>query len=293
MSKFVGDLIAGSTDVSVTVLLRSAADGSELTGKVAADVTAKYWRQGGVIVPVTVSDLSGLNGAHSDGGWSEASDGAYRLDLPDAAIAQGSEWVDIIVSVVGSRVFHERYNLKGGTVSIEGTAFDNVLSNAYLTPSGADEYFQTKLHVNKWFIKTITEKSKALIEATRIIDRLNFVGKKTAVFDALEADPTADVEAAFMTQTLEFPRGGDTAVPTDIKIACAEIAYKLLIDKIDPDMEMDELKFEAQTFVGVRSTYDRRSTPEHLRAGIPSATAWRHLRPYVEEPDGVLLSRVS
>lgn len=290
MAKFLGDIVANSTDVSITVLLRSSSDGSELLGKVAANVTAKYWRQGGVPVVIPVTDLAGLNSSHSDGGWAEAEKGAYRLDLPDGAVAQGSDWVNVIVNTADSRVFHERYNLKTGTLSVEGAAFEGVLDAGYLTPDGADEYFLTKLHVNKWFIKTDLEKSKALIEATRIIDRLNFVGVKTSVFDA---EPGADLDVAFAAQVLEFPRGGDTVVPTDIKIACAEIAYKLLVDKVNPDMEMDELKFAAQTFAGVRSTYDRFNTPEHLLAGIPSPTAWRHLRPYVEDVDGVILSRVS
>lgn len=161
----------------------------------------------------------------------------------------------------------------------------------YGTAVEADAYFNTKLHVSKWFIQSLNNKNLALIQATRIIDRLNFVGVKTSVFNAIEEE--SDVDVAFAAQPLEFPRGGESSVPEDVKIACYEIAYKILVEKVDPDMEMDELKFAAQTFAGVRSTYDRFNTPEHLRAGIPSPTAWRHLRPYIEEPDGVSLSRVS
>ena len=111
--KYQGPLIAGSTSNSVTVLLRSATDGSEIVGKVAADMTAAYWRQGGSPTSISLSDLSLITSAYSSGGVKEASSslmpGAYRLDLPDAAVAAGVEWVQVAIKVTGSLVFQERY----------------------------------------------------------------------------------------------------------------------------------------------------------------------------------------
>lgn len=110
MGAFTGDINAGSTDVSVNVTLREL-DETEVTGLLAASVTVDYWRQGDVPVNVPLSDIA-LTDPHQDGGFVEAAGGAYRLDLPDAAFAQGSDWVDVIVNTATSRVFHERFNLK-------------------------------------------------------------------------------------------------------------------------------------------------------------------------------------
>ena len=45
--KFAGGPKAGSTSVSIPVLLRKTTDNTETTGKVSADLTVSYWRQGG------------------------------------------------------------------------------------------------------------------------------------------------------------------------------------------------------------------------------------------------------
>lgn len=154
---------------------------------------------------------------------------------------------------------------------------------------GAINYFGTRLRTGPWDNATRDERLKALHEASRLIDRLNFAGKK--------ADPR---------QLLEFPRVSSAVIqadlnlvtvnittPADIKIACYEIALKLL-DGYDPDFEADNLAATTQGFDGVRATYDRTAALEHTRAGIPSAVAWSYLRPYlVDSVRQVRLSRVS
>jgi hypothetical protein len=114
--KFHGNVKADRTSVSLPVLLIKAADSTELTGKVAADVTASYWRQGGVRVAITASDLAAVNSAYAAGGWKEVDasnePGLYRLDVPDAALVAGADWVIVSVKVASAFVYHERLSLE-------------------------------------------------------------------------------------------------------------------------------------------------------------------------------------
>ena len=115
--KYAAGIKAGTTSVSHDVLLVSAADGSEITGKLAADFTLAYYRQGtAAVVQVTpLSDLAALNTAWAAGGIKEKSAtlarGLYRADYPDAAFLAGADYVDLIAFVSGSQVFIERVPL--------------------------------------------------------------------------------------------------------------------------------------------------------------------------------------
>lgn len=108
-----GGIRAGSTSASTSFLLRSATDGTEVTGKVAADLTASYRRQGGTRTSISLSDLAAIDSAWSSGGVKEDAGGLYRLDLPDAALTAsgGADFVMIEVSCSGAYIFHERIPL--------------------------------------------------------------------------------------------------------------------------------------------------------------------------------------
>lgn len=145
---------------------------------------------------------------------------------------------------------------------------------SYATVMEGDQYFSNRLKSTLWFDQDTNTKLIALRQATRMIDRLNYDGEK-----------------ADANQTLEFPRGSDTSVPTDIKIACFEIAYRLL-DDVDVDREVDNLNVESRSYANVRTSYNHQSfVLEHKRAGIPSATAWSYLVPYLRDPHAITLAR--
>jgi len=114
--KYAGGIKAGSTSVSHNFVLRAIADGTEVTGKVAADMTVSYWRQGGTRTAITPADLAAVNSAYSSGGVKEVDatnmPGVYRLDWPDAALATGADWVVVSVKVTNCFVFHERVALE-------------------------------------------------------------------------------------------------------------------------------------------------------------------------------------
>jgi hypothetical protein len=168
----------------------------------------------------------------------------------------------------------------------------------YVTMAEAIAYFDERLNEVAWSDASPQDRQKALVASTRIIDRLNFKGYKKPVYDYLDAledlslADQAEINAASLTQELQFPRDTDTEVPEEIKLACYEIAYALL-DEVDPDTELENLAIISHGYASVRTTYSRsHNPPEHLNAGVPSATAWRYLRPFLREPGGITLSRV-
>jgi hypothetical protein len=135
-----------------------------------------------------------------------------------------------------------------------------------------------------------------LLAATQIINTLNFKGYKSTVYTLLVATPSATIEqvrAAEVAQELEFPRDADTEVPDEIVRACYEIAYSLLDGK-DPELELEALGVASQRYASVSTTYARDQVPvEHTINGVPSSVAWRLIRPFLRDDDGVKLSRVS
>jgi len=149
------------------------------------------------------------------------------------------------------------------------------ISTAYCTQAEADTYFAGRLNADAWDDASSSDKDKALLNATRLIDRLNFRGKKNND-----------------SQELQFPRNEDTVVPDDIKSACSEIALALL-DGVDPELEWDNLRMVSQGYANVRSTYDANIPNEHISNGIPSVTAWRYLKPYLRDTQSVDMSRVN
>lgn len=165
----------------------------------------------------------------------------------------------------------------------------------YGTLNDANTYFTTRLHSNLWFNESNINRTNALYKAASIIESLNFKGCKATVYDALEADSDATqatLRTAEAAQELEFPRDADTTVPTVIDKASYEIAFALL-DGIDPDLELENLAVVSQGYAGVKTTYSREQQPiEHIINGVPSATAWRMLRPFLRGDGGPKLSRI-
>jgi hypothetical protein len=166
----------------------------------------------------------------------------------------------------------------------------------YGTLCKANEYFENRLHEAAWFESNAADRPKALLRATQCIDALNYKGNVHSVWELLEDDPDAtdeEIREAETEQTLEFPRGADTVAPVTIEVACYECAHALL-DGVDPDAELEQLSVVSQGVASVRTTYNRSQQPiEHLLHGIPSATAWRYLKPFLRDGDKIKLSRVS
>lgn len=166
----------------------------------------------------------------------------------------------------------------------------------YGTLVEANNYFDNRLHETAWYGAKVEDRPRALISATRLIDALNFKGNKATVHTVLKANPDAtddEIRAAELAQPLEFPRGSDTEVPEAIRIATYELAHSLLDGK-DPELELENLGISSQGYESVRTTYSRNQVPlEHILNGVPNATAWRLIRPFLRDEDAVKLARVS
>lgn len=165
---------------------------------------------------------------------------------------------------------------------------DDVSITAYGSVANADLYFSFSLGVKRWEASSPANKRKALISATRLIDTLNYAGEKAEAGQVLQF-PRKNVYVDPLTQ--DSTTTEDDNVPADIKIATYIVALRLL-EGYDPDKEADLLSAGSTKFGQIGTTYNREYIPEHMRAGIPSATAWRHLRPYLRDPYEISLARV-
>jgi len=99
-----------STDQTVLVRAYVASTGLPKTGLVYNTASLVcYYRRGptGTVTQLTLATQTN-GGAHADGGFVEVSTnmpGVYRLDLSDAVVATGADWVQIILSGVADTVF--------------------------------------------------------------------------------------------------------------------------------------------------------------------------------------------
>jgi hypothetical protein len=141
----------------------------------------------------------------------------------------------------------------------------------YTNVEEAQSYFDTRMHTESWDDADDSRRVKALVTATRAIDRLNYKGRKDTV-----------------DQAREFPRGG--SIPDSVKIACCEIALALL-DGVDPDLEEEALRSVTDAYATVRVTSDPSIRMDHIRAGIPSAEAWKYLLPLLNDPYSLVLRK--
>jgi len=146
--------------------------------------------------------------------------------------------------------------------------------NCYGNLTDAASYFLTRYESDAWDEATTTERKKALISATRIIDRLNYEGEVT-------------VEG----QSLQFPRYDDLSVPVEIKIACYEIAFALL-DGVDPETEARNIDLRSTKYGNVSASFDL-SQNEYIHLGIPSFVAWTYLRSFIRDGKGFVIRRQS
>jgi hypothetical protein len=135
----------------------------------------------------------------------------------------------------------------------------------------AEDYFNTRLHVESWEDAESSEKLKALCEATRAINMLPFEGRRSVA-----------------GQENAFPRGTDTLVPATIQYACCEEALQYLEGR-DPELERQALTLSSQGYSNIRSTtMGYRACIVH---GILSERAWLLLRPYMLDTNVIQIER--
>ena len=148
--------------------------------------------------------------------------------------------------------------------------------DTYITYTEAYDYLSLGLRMNydPWFEAEEETRYQALEEATRILLRLPWSGLP-----------------ATATQRLWHPVAGDSAIPVQIKEACALIAVELLRGR-DPEKEYLSVTLSSERFTRVGATRDTNLIPPHFAAAIPSLEAWRLIRPFLAELREVNMVRV-
>lgn len=144
----------------------------------------------------------------------------------------------------------------------------------YITVYDADTYFLTRFPSDEWDAASDDNKTKVLAHASRLIDTLNFIGDKH------DED-----------QDMEFPRGDDTEVPESVKVATCEIGIALLSGR-DIEYEQENIVHNAMSLDNNRLGSASEVVDLPKVHGIPSRTAWDHLRPFLRDGQTFTISRV-
>lgn len=95
-------------------------------------------------------------------------------------------------------------------------------ANSYLTVADADTIAGTMLSTKAWGTATTTNKTKALVAATRYLDQLDWVGTKAATTQAL-LWPRSDATCGEKSYS-------STVIPEEVKYATFDLADALLKD---------------------------------------------------------------
>lgn len=104
--------------------------------------------------------------------------------------------------------------------------------NSYVTIDEADEYFSGKLYTSEWDSSDTGRKEKALREACRRIERLQFKGKKASESQALAFPRLLSIKnrtggiIGYFTSVMDG--NGNPYVPLEVKHAQCEEALALL-----------------------------------------------------------------
>lgn len=163
----------------------------------------------------------------------------------------------------------------------------------YGTVSGGDSFFSNRLHSWDWENASDADKLKALVQATELIDQFDYEDQKYAIV-ALGDDYTeVELQAANVSQPLEFPRGNVNTVPTEIETATYLIAQELLSGR-DPNLELETALNKNSRFGNLSSTKDVDGRAlEHIAHLIPSPQAWNLIRPFLRHRQNFCLRRTS
>lgn len=103
-------------------------------------------------------------------------------------------------------------------------------ANSYATVGETDTYLDTRLNAGDYTGASADDKARALIEATRELDRLPWIGLKVTDTQALAwpRDFAVDPDATISDPALDFPYFADDVIPQRVKDATMELALEFL-----------------------------------------------------------------
>lgn len=127
-------------------------------------------------------------------------------------------------------------------------------ANSYATEAEADAYWEAHAGNTDWTNAGVEAKKAALVQATTMIDQLQFVGRRADVDQAL----------AWPRWSVVDPDGywvADTAIPAFVRKACCELAGRLLTEDRLADagsLNLDEVEVGS---IKVKFSTSDRSNP--------------------------------
>lgn len=166
--------------------------------------------------------------------------------------------------------------------------------NGHASLVEANNFFEQRLHTFAWDNSSADDRIKANNQAFEGINMFNYIGHKYPVQQALNADADASeatLQAAYLTQEGEFPRGDSTVVPVEIERAQFLWAYALLDGRV-PSEDFEQLAVTSQAYGGVRQAYNRQIAMDHVAHLIPCPQAFNYLRPWFRNDWGFCLIKV-
>jgi len=128
---------------------------------------------------------------------------------------------------------------------------NNIVTIYEPTLDEVNGYMNNRLNADPWFDATEDDQLKAISTAIRSINNLSL-------------DKSINSEQGII----------------DTIAAVSEVCISLL-DGVDPSKEIDSVNVISRSFVSSKVTYDKRTVPEHTKAGIVSPIAWNILWPYL------------
>lgn len=224
---FLDVVTKGTTDYSCTIRIVDSTDGTPETGVVfnTSGIDLWYRRPGAVHTSITEATQTEA-GAHSDGGFVHISDGYYRLDLPDAAVATGVDYVDVGGTVTGMVVIGGRIRLtdvdlsdgvRGGMTALPNAAADAAGGLAISDAGGLD-------------LDALNSNVSAVLTDTGT----TIPAQITALNDLSAAEVNTEVDNAIVTYGLDHLV---SAAVTGTDVANDSIAAKLVSSSATADWD--------------------------------------------------------
>lgn len=156
----------------------------------------------------------------------------------------------------------------------------------------ADAYFADLLYGAEWESFSASKREKALAQATRSLDRLNWRGR---VNEAFITEPgRAWPRAQYMQPMNEAPT---ETVPDSVRVACAETALAILQNRTEEALAKQGGEVSSERIGNVSVSYRQgtASLPALLRktAGLGSLAAYQAISIFLADGRSVRFTRIN
>lgn len=231
---------AGATDKSVYVRGFTASTGLPYTAGAfnTSGIAARYRRAGAnAEVTITLATQT-VNGAHSDGGFVHVSGGVYRLDLPDAALASSSDYVDVWVYGITDVVFTTAHiDIVGSDPRATSVSVDAASVRTAVGLASAN--LDTQLSGIQSDTNDIQSRLPAALVAGRIDASVGAMAANTLTASALATDAVTEIQSGLATASALTTVAGYI----DTEVA----AVQAVTDKLDTALELDGATYRFTT----------------------------------------------